>query len=260
MTGQCHLLTSWADFLSNATLLNHDQWIIFDLCGWTDETNLAIKGIIAIKAMSRMSSILKRADDVDQYSNIAANLYAQWKTGTTSSNHPSVSADSCLVLTPIRVGFQIYDGQSSFLDNLLLTSNFSDSGVPVDNFGWDTRVRVSSWDLFVTAMTPNQDLRTNLISRDYNRELKGSNDVFTPTLLGDPWAQSHGPGRTAIRSSFNYYSWQECGHIFIRSSGTSIKKQLWAPEMHEIQQLPAERSESHLESPPSYATRGDRVA
>ncbi|KAH9000246.1 hypothetical protein EDB92DRAFT_1983797 [Lactarius akahatsu] len=143
-----------------------------------------------------MSSILKRAADIDQYSTIAVNLYAQWKSlaltddrrllaayglehwAPTSSNHPSVSADSCLVLTPIRVGFQIYDGQSSFFDNLLLTSNFSDSGVPVDNLGWDTSVRVSSWDLFMVAMTPNQDLRTNLISSVYNRELKGSTDVL----------------------------------------------------------------------------------
>ncbi|KAH9036321.1 hypothetical protein EDB85DRAFT_1940664 [Lactarius pseudohatsudake] len=75
------LLTSWADFLSNATLfkLNHDQ-ISADGLTTGNQTNLAIKGIIAIKAMSRMSSILKRAADVDQYSNIAANLYAQWKS------------------------------------------------------------------------------------------------------------------------------------------------------------------------------------
>ena len=33
-----------------------------------DQTNLAIKGIIAIKAMSEMSSIVERAQDVDKYS------------------------------------------------------------------------------------------------------------------------------------------------------------------------------------------------
>jgi hypothetical protein len=33
-----------------------------------NQTNLAIKGIIAIKAMSKMSSIFNRSADVDKYS------------------------------------------------------------------------------------------------------------------------------------------------------------------------------------------------
>jgi hypothetical protein len=33
-----------------------------------NQTNLAIKGIIAIKAMSKMSSIVKQAADADKYS------------------------------------------------------------------------------------------------------------------------------------------------------------------------------------------------
>jgi hypothetical protein len=33
-----------------------------------NQTNLAIKGIIAIEAMSKMSSIVSRASDVDKYS------------------------------------------------------------------------------------------------------------------------------------------------------------------------------------------------
>jgi hypothetical protein len=33
-----------------------------------NQTNLAIKGIIAIKAMSKMSSIVSQASDVDKYS------------------------------------------------------------------------------------------------------------------------------------------------------------------------------------------------
>ena len=55
------------------------------------------------------------------------------------SNHPSVSTDVCLISTLIRVGFQVYDGQSSFLNNLF-TSNFSNStsGLPVDNLSSDT--------------------------------------------------------------------------------------------------------------------------
>ena len=38
---------------------------------------------------------------------------------------------------------QIYDGHSDFIDNLVLTSNFSAFGMPVDSL--DTNVAVSSW-------------------------------------------------------------------------------------------------------------------
>jgi hypothetical protein len=39
-----------------------------------NQTNLAIKGIIAIQAMSKMSSIVKEAADVDKYSVREASL------------------------------------------------------------------------------------------------------------------------------------------------------------------------------------------
>ena len=67
-----------------------------------------------------------------------------------SSIHPSVSVDFCLVLIFTRVGFQIYDGQSSFLDNLSTTefgSNNSVSegwfGISIDNLGPDTNFSAS---------------------------------------------------------------------------------------------------------------------
>ena len=39
--------------------------------------------------------------------------------------------------------FQVYAGHSNFINNLLLTSNFTTFGMPVDNA--DTNVAVSSW-------------------------------------------------------------------------------------------------------------------
>ena len=84
-----------------------------------------------------------------------------------------------------RVGFQVYRGQSNFIDGLTLTSTFSNFGLPVDNLGSNTGVAISSqsthsleavsanvvsdWDLFVAAMTSDQSLRTDLISRVHNR-------------------------------------------------------------------------------------------
>jgi Domain of unknown function (DUF1793) len=40
-----------------------------------NQTNLAIKGIIAIQAMSKMASVVNRTDDVDKYSVCTGSLY-----------------------------------------------------------------------------------------------------------------------------------------------------------------------------------------
>jgi len=42
----------------------------------SNQTNLAIKGIIAIEAMSKMSSVVKQEADVDKYSVRKSLLYA----------------------------------------------------------------------------------------------------------------------------------------------------------------------------------------
>ncbi|KAN0137090.1 protein of unknown function (DUF1793) domain containing protein [Lactarius tabidus] len=175
------LLTSWADYLSNTTLLIHDQ---FSADGLTtdNQTNLAIKGIIAIEAMSKMSSIVSQASDVDKYSKTAANLYAQWKNlaliddlhllaayGLVDSWTLGYNLFADVWLGTNVVDSSVYDGQSSFLNNLF-TSNFSNttSGMPVDNIGSDIGFVGVVWDMFVVAMTPNQNLRTNLISNLYS--------------------------------------------------------------------------------------------
>ncbi|KAH9079604.1 hypothetical protein EDB83DRAFT_2216395 [Lactarius deliciosus] len=73
------LLTSWADYLSDSTLFIHDQYSA-DGLSTDNQTNLAIKGIIAIKAMSQMSSFVDKTTNFDKYHNTSLRLYAQWKS------------------------------------------------------------------------------------------------------------------------------------------------------------------------------------
>jgi len=176
-----NLLTSWADYLSSSTLSISNQSSA-DGLSTNNQTNLAIKGIIAIKTMSKMSSIVNQTADVDKYSSTAASLYAQWKglalandqhllavyrqTGSWTLGY-NLFADIWLDTGVIESS--VFDGQSSFIDYLTLTSTFSNFGMPVDNLGSDTNVAVSNWDLFVAAMTSDQDLRRNLISRVHDR-------------------------------------------------------------------------------------------
>ncbi|KAH9021639.1 hypothetical protein EDB84DRAFT_1580788 [Lactarius hengduanensis] len=175
------LLTSWADYLSNSTLAIHDQSSADGLTA-ANQTNLAIKGIIAIEAMSKMSSVVKQTADVAKYSETAARLYSQWRILALDSDQHLLAAygqvgswtlgynllaDAWLDTGVVESS--VFDGQSSFIDKLAQTSSFSNFGMPVDSLSGDTSVAVSSWNLFVAAMSSNQDLRTNLISRVHNR-------------------------------------------------------------------------------------------
>ena len=54
-------------FISD-NLNDHLHRLSADGLATDNQTNLAIKGIIAIKAMSEMSSIVEHAPDVDKYS------------------------------------------------------------------------------------------------------------------------------------------------------------------------------------------------
>ncbi|KAH9164532.1 hypothetical protein EDB89DRAFT_415428 [Lactarius sanguifluus] len=175
------LLTSWADYLSNSTLVTHDQSSADGLTT-NNQTNLAIKGIIAIEAMSKMSSVVKQTADADKYSNIAGKLYGQWKS-------LALDIDQHLLATYGQVGSwtlgynlfadawldtdavepSVFKGQSSYLNNVTVTSGFSNFGMPVDSLNTDTSIAISGWNLFVAAMTLNSDLRANLISRVHNR-------------------------------------------------------------------------------------------
>jgi len=71
----------------------------------------------------------------------------------------------------------VYDGLSTFINNKATSFTF---GIPTDTT--DTSTAVSSWNLFVAAMTQDQDLRSHIISSVHNAaNLNGTFDVFYPT-------------------------------------------------------------------------------
>ncbi|KAF8497617.1 hypothetical protein F5888DRAFT_1613412 [Russula emetica] len=172
------LLTSWADYLIESTLFIHDQSSADNLTV-SNQTNLAIKGIIAIEAMSKMSSAVKNTDDANKYSSEAARLYAQWKSVALGSDQHLLAAygqssdswtlgynlfadvwlGTSLVELPVSVlecsllavcdPFQVYNGHSNFINDLVSNSNFSNYGMPIDNaVPTDTSAAVSSWYLY----------------------------------------------------------------------------------------------------------------
>ncbi|KAF8497594.1 hypothetical protein F5888DRAFT_301200 [Russula emetica] len=192
------LLASWTDYLNTSTLFITNQSSADNLTV-SNQTNLAIKGIIAIEAMSKMSAVVEQTDDVNKYSNAAALLYAQWKSLALSSDQHLLAAYgqsnswtlgynlfADVWLGTNLVESPIYDGHSNFIHNLVLTSNFSTFGMPVDSL--DTNVTVSSWSLFAAAMTSNQGLRSDLITKVFNRAnnrtIPGVFPVYYDSSLG----------------------------------------------------------------------------
>ncbi|KAN0107744.1 hypothetical protein V8E52_009833 [Russula decolorans] len=126
------LLTSWSDYLSASTLFIHDQSSADNLLV-DNQTNLAI------------------------YSNAAANLYARWKSLALSSDQHLLAAYgqnnswtlgynlfADVWLGTNLVESSVYNEHSNFIDNIVLTSNFSNFGMPVDSLSTDTTVAVSS--------------------------------------------------------------------------------------------------------------------
>ena len=98
---------------------------------------------------------------------------------------------------------------------MTLTSNFTNFGMPVDNIVSNTAVTISGWyfrifgnaflivgaillgwNLFVAAMTPDGDLRSNLISRVHNRaSFNTSSGVFPLSYNSSSGATIQGVAR-----------------------------------------------------------------
>ena len=70
-------LSQWAEFLRNDSLIPTNQLSTDDFAGTlANQTNMALKGIIGLKAMSE---IAKRTGNNDTYGSTADNYLEQWK-------------------------------------------------------------------------------------------------------------------------------------------------------------------------------------
>ncbi|KAI0267487.1 hypothetical protein BC834DRAFT_822335, partial [Gloeopeniophorella convolvens] len=169
------LLTRWADYLLNSTLFIHDQSSSDNLTA-ANQTNLAIKGIIALEAMSKMSAIVKESGDASKYSTTATNFYNQWKSLALDTDQHLLAVYGKVgswtlgynLFADVWLGTNLVDSSVNNLASAS-TSSFTSFGLPVDNLNSDTMVTISSWNLFAAAMTPNTDLRNKLISRVHAR-------------------------------------------------------------------------------------------
>ena len=74
------LWEQWTGYLVRESLIPHNQLCTDDFAGWlANQTNLALKGIIGIKAMSEIARIVGREDDAKHYHDISARYISKWQ-------------------------------------------------------------------------------------------------------------------------------------------------------------------------------------
>ncbi|MCJ1315623.1 hypothetical protein MMC15_000943 [Xylographa vitiligo] len=80
VTKSYRLWKQWTEYLIEFTLEPHNQLSTDDFAGWLAlQTNLALKGIIGINAMSAISEVIGEIEDVKYYKNISNTYITKWE-------------------------------------------------------------------------------------------------------------------------------------------------------------------------------------
>lgn len=74
------LWTQWTSYLVDYSLRPDNQLSTDDFAGWLAlQTNLALKGIVGIKAMSELANVMGKDKDVEYYRNISSVYVEKWE-------------------------------------------------------------------------------------------------------------------------------------------------------------------------------------
>ncbi|KAH6875974.1 hypothetical protein BKA58DRAFT_310214, partial [Alternaria rosae] len=160
------ILKQWTEYLIEESLLPADQLSTDDFAGrLVNQTNLALKGIIGLEAMSQMSRIIGETADADNYTAIAHDYITRWiDLGINKAANPSHSIlnygnetthgllynlynDRLLGLN--LVPQEIYDIQSAFYPTIK-----ERYGVPLDTR--NLYYTKSDWEIFCAAVASKE--------------------------------------------------------------------------------------------------------
>jgi hypothetical protein len=167
------ILQQWAEYLVEDSLYPAEQLSTDDFAGHlTNQTNLALKGMIGLEAMSQIASLIGKSADADNYTSIAHDYIDKWQTlginhdaspphATLTYNNASTHGllynlyNDRLLKTNL-VPQSVYDMQSAFY-----ASAFDEFGVPLDtrNRYWTK----NDWEVFCAAIA-SDDVRDRFIS------------------------------------------------------------------------------------------------
>ncbi|EMD40769.1 hypothetical protein CERSUDRAFT_111353 [Gelatoporia subvermispora B] len=197
ITSYFNLLDQWTQYLIANTLDPQNQLDSDVFAGsLANQTNLAVKGIIGIKAMSEIATIAGDSARSSNYSSIASSLISQWEQLATASgnNHLTLTygddtswglaynlyAD--ILLNTSLVPAQIYEMQSSWYATVA-----NQFGVQLDTR--HTYV-LSNWEIWAAATTTTTDVRNKMIQDVFSYASNGK----TPAPFEDWYDTVNGTG------------------------------------------------------------------
>lgn len=167
------LLRQWTDYLVSNTLIPASQQSTDDFAGaLANQTNLALKGIIAIRAMSSIANLTAHTDDVTTYSQTADSYIAQWQdlgiNRAASPPHSTLSYNDATshgllynlyadaLLETDLVPRAVYEMQSAFYPTIAEAY-----GVPLDTrHTWGK----NDWEMWSAAVA-SESTRMEMIAR-----------------------------------------------------------------------------------------------
>ncbi|EMD37588.1 hypothetical protein CERSUDRAFT_114227 [Gelatoporia subvermispora B] len=183
-----NLLKSWANYLVNNTLDPSGQEQSADQIATANSTNLAIKGIIGIKAMAEMSSAMGDDDDAQFFDQQAAALVGTWESlalsaaqdhlllayGDEASWALAYNLYADRLLGTNLINSSIYEKQATFYQSL----PEPEFGLGVDSS--HTTMGNSAWLLFAAAAGGTSATEL-LISRAWDRASFNQTSGLFPT-------------------------------------------------------------------------------
>ncbi|RPD54725.1 hypothetical protein L226DRAFT_560384 [Lentinus tigrinus ALCF2SS1-7] len=185
----------WADYLVNNTLtpLNQDS---ADGLTNPNMTNLAIKGIIGVKAMAEISRATQHDSDAQQYDSRATALAGSWLSLAESSDQQhllgqygdqssaamlyNIYAD--LLLDTALVPQDILAKQTQYYNSLLQT-DASPLGLYIDKVLGNTAS--SAWTLFTAATVTDDGVRNQLVQYAWDRASFNKTSGQFPDVYND---------------------------------------------------------------------------
>lgn len=157
------ILKQWAGYLVDEALIPANQLSTDDFAGTlANQTNLALKGIIGLRAMSEIAKLTGNTDDETTFGNTATSYISQWQgyAINTAADPPHTTlsygdgdshgllynlyANSLLGFGYDFVPQSVYDMQSNFYPTVAL-----EYGVPLDTRHTWTK---SDWEMFTAAI------------------------------------------------------------------------------------------------------------
>ncbi|KAI1795668.1 hypothetical protein LXA43DRAFT_991596, partial [Ganoderma leucocontextum] len=192
----------WADYLVSNAAKSDNQT---NQDGTTTAlANIAIKGIIGVKAMAEIARAVGESEDALQYDGQASSLLGSWLSLAASSGGSrllgnygdeqswslfyNMFADKLLGLN--FVPQSTIDQQTQYLSSLLATA--SQLGLPIDSTSG--QVGNAAWSLFASAYVSDSTVRDSLVSRVHNH----ANFNQTSGVFPERYDVSSGAGKNGF--------------------------------------------------------------